>query len=220
MIRHTMKKLFIPFSFFLLIVALLSACSENVYEEEEYIDWQNRNAVYFAEKLNEAKSAIAQAKETYGEDWEEHCDWRVFRTYAQMPEAQGSAVDSICVRIVEHGKGSGCPLYTDSVRVNYIGRLIPSTTYPEGNVFDHSGPTIYAEDVFHPEFSQPTGLLVSNTVEGFSTALQHMHIGDRWLIYIPQELGYGAHGTSTLPAYSTLIFEVQLKRYMRAGYNY
>ena len=211
--------------FYHLLLTLLStltftACSENVFEEEEYSDWANRNTTYFAATLTTAKTAIAEAKSLYGSQWEEHCDWRVFRTYAQKQEIAGKATDSICVRIIERGTGSGSPLYTDSVRVNYIGRLIPSTSYENGFIFDFSGPSMYPEDVFHPDFSQPTGLLVSNTVEGFGTALQQMHIGDRWEIHIPYELGYGRNSTATLPAFSALIFEVQLKGYCRAGHSF
>lgn len=37
-----------------------------------------------------------------------------------------------------------------------------------------------------------------------------MHPGDRWMIYIPYELGYGSRTSGPIPAYSTLIFEVEL----------
>lgn len=215
-----MKTTFRFLSTLLLTLLIATACSENVHDEDEFANWEKRNSAYFAQQLDEAKAAIAAAKAQYGNDWETHCPWRLFRTYAQLPEIAGDATDSICVRVIEHGTGSGSPYYTDSVRVNYIGRLIPSASYPEGSIFDHSGPTVFADDVFHPEFAQPTGLLVSNTVEGFSTALQNMHIGDRWMIYIPYQLGYGAGGTNTLPAYSTLVFEVQLKAYCRAGSHF
>ena len=211
---NTIFRIIIPA---ILGVCMLMACSENVGEEEEFAKWEQRNTAYFNQKLNEAKTAIAQAQAQYGADWESHCAWRVIRSFAQQEEATGKSTDSICVRIIEHGNGSGCPIYTDSVRVNYIGRLIPSGSYPEGYVFDHSGPTLLPEDVFHPDFAQPTALLVSNTVEGFSTALQNMHIGDRWEVYIPYQLGYGSAATPTLPAYSTLIFDIQLKAYCKVG---
>jgi len=37
-----------------------------------------------------------------------------------------------------------------------------------------------------------------------------MHIGDRWIIYIPYTLGYGSRASGPIPAFSTLIFEVEL----------
>ena len=35
--------------------------------------------------------------------------------------------------------------------------------------------------------------------------------GSRWIIYIPYELGYGTRACGNIPAYSTLIFEVELQ---------
>lgn len=202
---------------------LLTACEENLYDDEASVDWPARNAQAFSAKLAEAKAAVAAAKAAYGEDWEEHCDWRVFRTYAMAEDVPATATDSICVQIVERGTGSGYPLYTDSVRVNYLGRIISTDEMAApgtpGDVFDHSGLTQDYESVFSPDFSRPSMFRVSNTVdvEGFTTALLRMRIGDLWRVYIPQELGYGGNAVSGLPAYSTLIFDLQLKGYYRAG---
>lgn len=195
----------------------LTSCDEDLGEDTEYADWQNRNHAFFLDKFSEAKAAVAQAKATYGDNWQEHCRWRVFRTFALTEEAAATATDSICVEVLHNGGGSGCPFYTDSVRVNYLERLIPSESYPEGKVFDHSGQYAEAEQVFNPDFAIPRTFLTSNVVEGFSTALQEMHINDLWRIYIPQNMAYGAQALNSVPAYSTLIFDVQLKSYYRAG---
>ena len=69
-----------------------------------------------------------------------------------------------------------------------------------------------------PTLSTPAHLLVGSTVDGFATALQHMRIGDRWLVYIPWQLGYGEVAKDAIPAYSTLVFDLQLKGFARAGY--
>ena len=37
-----------------------------------------------------------------------------------------------------------------------------------------------------------------------------MHKGDHWTIYIPYQLGYGSSKTGSVPAYSTLIFDLRL----------
>jgi peptidylprolyl isomerase len=37
-----------------------------------------------------------------------------------------------------------------------------------------------------------------------------MHAGDKWVIYIPYEMGYGSKACADIPAFSTLIFEVEL----------
>jgi FKBP-type peptidyl-prolyl cis-trans isomerase len=48
-------------------------------------------------------------------------------------------------------------------------------------------------------------------VPGFSEALQLMRPGDRWLVYIPAALGYGAQSRGPdLPANSDLVFEIDM----------
>ena len=47
-------------------------------------------------------------------------------------------------------------------------------------------------------------------VDGFSTALQHMQVGDKWEIWIPWELAYGANGRNPIPGHTMLVFEVEL----------
>lgn len=195
----------------LLPIGIMTSCEENVDEEEEYVDWKAKNTTAFAKQLDEAKQAIAQAEAAYGEAWTDHCPWRIFRSYAQDESVAGVATDSICVKIIETGKGNRPgPMYTDSVQVNYLLRILPSRSYQEGRIVSHSGPIASPEEIFNPDFAKPAGLLTSNTVEGFTTALLHMHEGDRWMVYIPYELGYGAKATSALPAYSMLIYDMQL----------
>lgn len=61
----------------------------------------------------------------------------------------------------------------------------------------------------------------TNVTDGFMEILQNMREGERWEAYIPYQLGYGtADRTLSLigntsvvcPAYSTLIFDVQLEK--------
>ncbi len=202
----------------LLLCVGFTACSEEPEPDLDYDNWAARNDSYFQEVMSEAKAAVAAARATYGAEWEEHCDWRIYRSYLKTEHSQLDYTDSICVKIKERGEGPGCPLYTDSVLVNYIGRTMPTVSYPEGRIFDHSGVYNSPDEVFSPTFATPTALQVANTVEGFTTVLQHMHVGDRWMVYIPADLGYaGTSMTATLPPYSTLIFDLQLVRYARAG---
>lgn len=49
-----------------------------------------------------------------------------------------------------------------------------------------------------------------SVVRGMQLALQHMSVGERWQVVIPWQLGYGAYVNGAIPAYSTLIFEVEL----------
>lgn len=205
----------------LLFVALglFAACSEKEETPSEYDNWASRNATAFVDTLRIAQTAIAKAKAQYGEAWESHCAWRTFRSYTVVEGAALTWKDSIAVRIYKQGAGSGSPLYTDSVRVAYIGRLLPTSQHPQGFVFDKSGLHSDAAQAFLPQYLTTTKFLTSNLVVGYTTALQKMHIGDQWRVFMPAELGYGAQKSKTIPAQSMLIFDIQLSQYWRKGFK-
>lgn len=178
---------------------MLTSCSEDENTVEEFPDWQNRNESYFSTIYERARS------NTDG-------SWRLIRNYALEDTIPAAYDDYIAVEVLEKGTGSGCPMYTDSVLVNYRGRLIPSTSYAEGYVFDQS-----YEGEYNPATAMPAQLYVGGMIDGFATALQYMHIGDHWRVYIPYRLGYGSTGSTSIPGYSTLIFDIALVAYYRAG---
>lgn len=52
---------------------------------------------------------------------------------------------------------------------------------------------------------------VTNLINGFQIALQTMHVGDSVRLIVPYWEGYGATASGSVPAYSTLNFELKLK---------
>ena len=192
--------------FALLSPLVLASCSEDDNTVEEFPDWRNTNEAYFSDILSTAKA------NTDG-------SWKVFLSYALEDTIPTTDNDYIAVKVLREGPSAAddvnyehCPMFTDSVKVNYRGRLVPSTSYAEGYVFDQS----YVSD--EPDnTSLPVKFRVGDLVTGFTTALQYMHIGDYWRVYIPYWLGYGSTGSTSIPAYSTLIFDIELKAYFRAG---
>ncbi|MBR6758023.1 MAG: FKBP-type peptidyl-prolyl cis-trans isomerase [Bacteroidaceae bacterium] len=56
----------------------------------------------------------------------------------------------------------------------------------------------------------PLACRLSDLIQGWIIALQQMHIGDKWEIYIPAEMGYGKSSIPGIPGGSTLIFEIEL----------
>jgi len=96
-------------------------------------------------------------------------------------------------RIIKAGHGSK-PRESDTVMVNYRGRLI------DGTEFDASEPG-------HPaQFKLNVGL-----IQGWREALVQMPMGSRWEIVMPPPLAYGERGNgSTIPPNSTLVFEIEL----------
>ena len=183
-------------------VGLLSSCSESDNEEEEFPNWKKTNEQYFNNLYAMAKSSADMGDKS----------WKVIRQWSLEESTAKEPYDYIVVNVLENGTGSGCPLYTDSVKVHYEGRLLPSTSYPDGYVFDKS-----FTGEFNPATALPAKFAVSGMIDGFTTALQYMHIGDHWKVYIPYQLGYGSSASGSIPAYSTLVFDVTLVSYYRAG---
>ena len=193
------RSIFYPFIFLFLPVFCFS-CSEDTNENAEFDNWQQRNDAYFAS----LKDSMAVGN-----------NWKRIKKYSLDPMLKGEDTDYIYAKVLVEGTDidGGCPNYTDSVRVSYQGRLIPTDTYPEGYVFDG---TVYGS--YNLSTTATTKFLISsNLVDGFATALQNMHRGDRWRVYIPYNLGYKATVQSSIPAYSTLIFDITLVDFSPVG---
>lgn len=183
---------------------LVFASCEEVDEVPEFNNWQARNTQYI-----DSISDVARSGEG---------EWKVFLATGLDESKEWDNQYYVYCNVIQAGNGTESPTYTDTVSVNYKGRLIPSKTYPQGYIFDSS-----YDGELEPEFDVPVKLKLSGTVPGFSTALQHMVAGttnsngDIWRIYIPYALGYGANATSGIPAYSTLIFDVNLVSFVTTG---
>ena len=99
----------------------------------------------------------------------------------------------VLYRVLEMGQGNNTPRLNSIVSVHYKGTLI------NGREFDNSW-----------KRNCPEAFRLNEVIEGWQIALQQMHTGDRWIIYIPYTVGYGTRSSGPIPAYSTLVFEVQL----------
>lgn len=191
------------------IVTCMTSCKETDDTVEEYPDWQKKNEAFFNAKYNAVRQYIANGDTS----------WKIIKSYALQNSTIDQPTNYILVKVLREGTGSGCPLYTDTVRVHYRGQLLASTTHVDskdselGYVFEKS----WATDTFDESISIPSKMGVANLTDGFSTAIQHMHIGDRWLVYIPHQLAYGSQDKTVIPAYSTLVFDLTLAAYYRPG---
>lgn len=100
--------------------------------------------------------------------------------------------------VLESGNGVQ-PTANDRVEVHYTGKLI------DGTVFDSS-----------VERGVPATFGVTQVIPGWVEALQLMHEGDQWRLYIPSDLAYGPNGAGGLIGPdTTLIFDVQLLRVIK-----
>ncbi len=96
-------------------------------------------------------------------------------------------------KVIKNGNGK-TPLLDDTVTTHYRGTLI------DGREFDSS----YSR-------GKPASFPVKGVIKGWTEALQLMKVGDKWELYIPSELAYGASKRSELiQPNSTLVFELEL----------
>jgi FKBP-type peptidyl-prolyl cis-trans isomerase FklB len=195
-----MMKRILLFFYPLLLLGFMASCQESDDKVEEYPNWQYTNEQAFLKVYNEAKASIAAGEQ----------EWKLYKGCLRpdVSEKEFLPTDYVVVRVLEEGTGSGCPLYTDTVEVHYSGRLQPSTRYAQGLIFDSS---FYGK--YDPVVSNPYQGRVGSFIEGFSTVLQHMDVGDHVIAYIPYQLAYGSSATSNIPAYSMLTFEMWLADY-------
>ena len=100
--------------------------------------------------------------------------------------------------VLESGKGDS-PKASDNVEVHYTGKLI------DGTVFDSS-----------VERGVPASFGVTQVIPGWLEALQLMHEGDKWRLYMPSDLAYGPNGAGgVIGPNMTLIFDVELLRVIK-----
>ena len=192
----------------------LSACSEEDTTWNPYYNWEARNAQWFEQVADSARTAIAQSKWQYGDQWEEHCQWRMYKTLLRSAELQGDLTDSICVHILQRGTGTVSPAYTDTVGLSFRGWLM-ETEYENAAGQMDSYMSVFTQTyygTYDPATAAIQVMSVGGTVEGYTTALQYMVEGDDWLVYIPQKLGYAEKESSVIPAYSTLLFRLKMER--------
>lgn len=192
-----MKRLFYILPI-LATLLFLTSCSENE-EAGEYDNWQARNQQYV--------DSIAQLANSGRNGWSKMV---AFNLVDSVESLNPNNSHYIYIQKLEQGTGNTHPLYTDSIRVHYMGRLIPSVSYPQGHIFGKS----YSTYVFNEATDVPALMAVNENIIGFSTAIMHMVEGDRWKIVIPYYLGYGAAATLSngIPGYSALTFDVKLAR--------
>lgn len=99
----------------------------------------------------------------------------------------------VCYKVISSGRPDGKQPNRGSVVVaHYTGRTI------NGKKFDSS------------RGGAPLAARLRELIPGWSIALTRMHVGDKWEIYIPAEMGYGRFSQPGIPGGSTLIFEIEL----------
>ena len=97
-------------------------------------------------------------------------------------------------KITTHGDGKLAKA-GDTVVMHYTGK------FENGDVFDSS------IDRDEP-FVFPLG--AGRVIKGWDEGVAYLHVGDKATFIIPPEIGYGSMKRGSIPANSTLIFDVEL----------
>ncbi|CAH0524481.1 FKBP-type peptidyl-prolyl cis-trans isomerase [Vibrio hippocampi] len=115
-----------------------------------------------------------------------------FRAEFEKQEGVVKADSGLLYQVEAQGEGEQ-PKETDTVVVHYKGTLI------DGTQFDSSY-----------DRGEPATFPLNRVIPGWTEGVQLMKPGAKYKFVIPPELAYGEQDTPTIPANSTLVFEVEL----------
>jgi cyclophilin family peptidyl-prolyl cis-trans isomerase len=158
---------------------------------------------YFGKKDEEAKAAKAIADKAA----KEKLDYLIkVRKKAIKTE---SGLEYV---LTANAKGTK-PVAGTSVNINYAGYFdngeLFDTSYAQVakayGKFDHRRADSNGYKPFPFEYGKKDGL-----IKGFIEGLEQMKFGDKILLFIPYNLGYGEKGGGPIPAKTNLVFEVEM----------
>lgn len=177
----------------MLVVMLftLAACSDD-NENEIVIDeaWKEINLAAFDARLQDAKT-----------------DTSLFTINSESGNGQ------IICKILKKGEGTETIYYTSKVNCYYKGCFV---TNEDGEVVADRDSVLTQGEVFDSRLRENGDDKVlfevddSGLRDGFATALQHMHEGDIWEVWMPYQLGYGVSGYDDIKPYTTLVFQIEV----------
>lgn len=176
-----MKKI-LPVLIAAAVAAGFSACSDDdSIDLSDYSDWRDKNDAWVAEMM--AK------KNTDGTPY-----------YTSIVPAWNPGAYVLIHFFNDRAETAGnlSPLYTSVVDMFYEGYDC------EGNLFDSSeGVTTYG-------IPGTQRFACNGTIQGWSIALEQMHVGDTCEIIVPYQMAYGTTVTSAIKPYSSLRFNIRL----------
>ena len=161
-------------------------------------------------KKMEAEEAIK--KEAFLAEFKEVIDTKLAFFETQKKAAQKSAT-GLQYAIYEKGKGKK-PANGSTVYVHYAGffesgELFDSSKEDVSKAFgkfDQNRADAKAYTPFPFQYGNKTGL-----IPGFLEGLEKLNFGDKAILFIPSQLGYGEAGAGgIIPPNSNLIFEIEL----------
>lgn len=142
------------------------------------------SAMQSAQEMSMAKRAADQQK--YLDEG------KAFLEQNKAKEGVVTTESGLQYKVITEGTGVK-PKATDTVSVNYVGKLVDGTEFDKSE--SHGGPVSFE---------------VGGVIPGWTEALTMMPQGSKWELTIPSELAYGAGSSGPIPANSVLVFEIEL----------
>ena len=157
-----------------------------VFQTEQKMNLAERKRQQ-SERMRKEREAAARAGE------ENRKAGAAFLAANKVKDGVVSLPSGLQYKILKAGNGKK-PTDADTVECRYRGTLI------DGTEFDRSDPA-----------GQPAVFKVTGVIPGWTEALNRMPVGSKWRIFIPPQLGYGAHGAGRLIGpNATLVFDLEL----------
>ncbi len=144
------------------------------------------------EQANEAVQAYLAAAQKRVADANEVKEAKFLAENAKKPGVI-TTPSGLQYEVLQQGTGPK-PKATDTVKVDYVGKLIDGTKFDSS--IDRKEPAVFP---------------LSGVIPGWTEGIQLMPVGSKYRFFIPSKLAYGARGAgSRIPPNSTLIFDVSL----------
>ncbi|GGI77566.1 FKBP-type peptidyl-prolyl cis-trans isomerase [Shewanella gelidii] len=126
---------------------------------------------------------------------------KAFLAANKAKEGVVTTASGLQYEVLTAGEGDK-PAAEDTVEVHYTGTLI------DGTKFDSSR-----------DRGETAKFPLNRVIAGWTEGVQLMNVGSTYKFVIPSELAYGERDTGSIPANSTLVFEVELVSIVKAEKN-
>ena len=178
----------------------IKGLSETIFGDEESIDADNYLAGFIHGMTDDNKiMTFEEADETANRLYNYLIEHRndelkaaneAFLEAKALEEGVVKSPSGLLYEVISKGDGTVKPTENSIVQVRYHGELI------DGTMFDES--------------TEPVSFDLAGLIPGFTEGIMYMSVGDKFRLYIPSGLAYGARSAGKVKPYSTLIFDVEL----------
>lgn len=212
------KSFFCLLPFLLFAIGAMVSCEE-VEEASEYDNWRERNEA-FIDSIRRETGEIYVASE---EDVQRMEEGQLFAIRDWQVSTNENAYYIYCkkIRALDDYTNARRPLYTETVDAYYYGTLINGVRF-DGNFSGYGAADqgyLDKDDAGKAptDFDSPAEFAINGSlINGWRIVLQYMYVGERWMVYIPWQCAYGSSGSSSIPGYSALTFDMQLEGVVEA----